>query len=586
MTGLELLAPARNADIGIAAIDCGADAVYIAAPAFGARKDAGNPVLEIERLCEYAHKFGVKIFVTFNIEVRDDELDSMHSLMLECQAAGADAFIIRDERICLWNDIKIPLHASTQCAIRTVERARRFADAGCARIVLERELSLAQIREICASVSCEVECFVHGALCVCYSGECRMSEYIDGRSADRGECIQACRSLYDLVDATGRTLVRGKALLSLKDLNLLPRLEDLADAGVMSFKIEGRLKNVSYVKNIVKAYSNALDILVAEHPDLYRRASSGRSVCHFVPDPDKTFNRGYTQLFLDGERGRWASLDAPKSMGEKVGVVDKLRTLPSGSLEITLAPSVRRIDLRNGDGFAFVSKNTIEGFRGDVCEGRTIQCKRVSGIHKGTVLFRNISTAFERELERDCHRELDVTLDVKIHGGFNIDIEAHCEDGRVAFSPFNADVETADNRERAEALIREGLGKRVDHFNCRVTGFSAGDKLPLLSASTVNAMRRAVVSDLAYPETTGTVTVENTVTGCVQETGCPASPHSMEPLMRSKYCIRYELGMCPVHQGAKDSGPLFLLNNGRRFALGFDCRKCEMTVSAVTPVQK
>lgn len=586
MTGLELLAPARNADIGIAAIDCGADAVYIAAPAFGARKDAGNPVSEIGRLCEYAHKFGVKIFVTFNIEVRDDELDSMHSLMLECQAAGADAFIIRDERICRWEDIRIPLHASTQCAIRTAERARHLADAGCDRIVLERELSLTQIRDICASVSCEVECFVHGALCVCYSGECRLSEYIDGRSADRGECIQACRALYDLADSAGRTLVRGKALLSLKDLNLLPRLEDLAEAGVMSFKIEGRLKNASYVKNIVKAYSDALDSLVATHPDLYRRASYGRSVCHFVPDPDKTFNRGYTQLFLDGERGRWASQNAPKSMGEKIGVVDRLRTLPSGGLEISLAPSGRRIDLHNGDGFAFVSKNAIEGFRGDVCEGRTIQCKRVSGIHKGTVLFRNISTSFERELERDCHRELDVTLDVKIHGSFTIDIEAHCEDGRTAFSPFNADVETADNRERAEALLREGLGKRVDHFNCRVTSFSAGDKLPLLSAATVNAMRRAVISDLAYPDSGENAAPERMVTEHIPEAGKTASLGSMDPLMRSKYCIRYELGMCPVHQGAKDSGPLFLLNNGRRFALAFDCGKCEMTVSAVTPARK
>lgn len=586
MNGLELLAPARNADIGIAAIDCGADAVYIAAPAFGARKDAGNPIPEIERLCAYAHKFGVKIFVTFNIEVRDDELDSMHSLMLECQSAGADAFIIRDERVCLWDDIKIPLHASTQCAIRTAERARHFAAVGCDRIVLERELSLAQIREICSSVPCEVECFVHGALCVCYSGECRMSEYIDGRSADRGECIQACRSLYDLADSAGRTLVRGKALLSLKDLNLLTRLEDLAEAGVMSFKIEGRLKNVSYVKNIVKAYSDALDALVASHPDLYRRTSYGRSICHFVPDPDKTFNRGYTQLFLDGERGRWASLDAPKSMGEKIGVVDRLRTLPTGSLEITLAPSVRRMDLHNGDGFAFVSKNAIEGFRGDVCEGRTIQCKRVSGIHKGTVLFRNVSTAFERELERDCRRELDVMLDVKIHGGFTIDIEAHCEDGRIAYSPFNADVETADNRERAEALLREGLGKRVDHFNCRVTGFSAGGELPLLSASTVNAMRRAVISDLAYPNPLESVASERMVKESIPEAESSSSPHSMAPLMRSKYCIRYELGMCPVHQGAGDSGPLFLLNNGRRFALAFDCGKCEMTVSAVTPAQK
>ena len=254
MTPIELLAPARNADIGIAAIRCGADAVYIAGPDFGARKDAGNPVDEIARLCDYAHRYGARVFVTFNILLREDELEQAHSQMLAAQTAGADAFIIRDPRICLWEDINVPLHASTQCAIRDAARAREFEAAGCSRIILERELSLEQIRSICSAVSCEVECFVHGALCVSYSGQCTMSQALTGRSADRGECIQACRNLYDLEDLHGHVLARSKALLSLRDFNLSARLEELIDAGVSSFKIEGRLKNESYVKNVVRYY--------------------------------------------------------------------------------------------------------------------------------------------------------------------------------------------------------------------------------------------------------------------------------------------------------------------------------------------
>ena len=275
-TALELLAPARNVQTGIAAIDCGADAVYIAGPDFGARKAAGNSFEDIAELCEYAHRFGVRVFVTFNTIIFPEELEEAHSQMLRAQQCGADAFIIRDERICGWKDITVPLHASTQCAIRDPQRAKHFEELGCTRIILERELSLAQVKEIASAVSCELEFFVHGALCVGYSGQCRLSEYLDGRSADRGECIQACRSLYDLVDRNGKVLLKNKAILSLKDYNLKNRLEELADAGVISFKIEGRLKNPSYVKNITRDYSLALDSICEKHPDRYCRASYGK----------------------------------------------------------------------------------------------------------------------------------------------------------------------------------------------------------------------------------------------------------------------------------------------------------------------
>ena len=575
MQSLELLAPARNKEIGIAAIDCGADAVYIGGPDFGARKAAGNSAEDIAELCSYAHSFGARVFVTFNTTLRDDELQEAHTQMLRAQEAGADAFIIRDTRICSWEDITVPLHASTQCAIRDPQRAAEFEKAGCSRIILERELSLETIREICSAVSCEVEFFVHGAICVCYSGVCRLSEKIDGRSADRGECIQACRSLYDLADESGKVLVHNKALLSLKDYRLRDRLSDLAEAGVSSFKIEGRLKNASYVKNVVREYDLALNELISRHPDLYCRASFGHVRGGFAPDSGKTFNRGYTELYIDGKRGQWSSMDAPKSMGEAIGRAARI-IRRRGGMEITVKPLHGALSLRNGDGFAFVNGEGITGFRGDVCEGLRICCKDVPGLREGATLYRNLSADFERELEtKPCHRELAVRLSVRIRGKFSIELHAESEDGRSLDSSFNADVETAENRERALSMIREQLSKRSGVYNFSVSGIEAGPAVPLLSASVINSMRRLTASDLdALP--CGKRPLR---TGHKPESfPAPAAAREGE-LMRSRYCIRYELGLCPKLQGAKPSGKLYLLNNGRRFALGFDCAACEMTVS-------
>ena len=611
MLSLELLAPARNADIGIAAIDSGADAVYIAGPFFGARKDAGNSVSDIAELCSYAHRFGARIFVTVNIVLRPGEEEELHRQMLEEQAAGVDAFIVRDERIFGWEDITVPLHASTQCAIRTVEDARRYEALGASRLVLERELSLEDVKAIRAAVGCEIEFFVHGALCVCYSGDCRLSEYLDGRSADRGECIQACRSLYDLVDAEGRVLVKDKALLSLRDFNLLGRLEDLAGAGVCSFKIEGRLKSASYVRNVTRAYSQALDALVAAHPEEYCRASYGAVSGGFTPDPDKTFNRGYTELYLDGKRGRWSSMDAPTNLGTPVGTVARIRCGRDG-MEITLKPGGSPLPtLNNGDGFAFIGGSSVTGFRGDVCKWPVVRCKAVDGLREGMTLYRNIDAAFERELEKNLpKREIRVSLAVAVKGRWNIDITARTEDGREWTSSFKADVEAAENRERAAAMLREQLSKRAGHYSFSLRSLDA-TALPLLSAGTINSMRRLVAEDLdtlpcktqallnsraghslqnrlASPAPSpvpapSSVPEPSPVPEPAEGPSRPAPPicHP-EPaegsLMRSRYCIRYELGMCPVHQGAPDSGPLYLLNNGRRLALRFDCRACEMTV--------
>lgn len=584
MQVLELLAPARNAEIGIAAIDCGADAVYIAGPDFGARKAAGNSVEDIARLCEYAHQFGARVFVTFNTIIEDDEIEKAHRQMLNAQDAGADAFIIRDMRILDWKDITLPLHASTQCAIRSPHRAQEFDRAGCGRIILERELSLQEIKQICQAVKCEVECFVHGALCVCYSGECRLSEHIDGRSADKGECIQACRSLYDLVDEDGKVIIRNKALLSLKDYKLLSRLQEMAEAGVSSFKIEGRLKNASYVKNVVREYDIALNEIIARHPDLYCRASYGRVQCKWQPDSDKTFNRGYTQLLFDGKKGSWSSMNAPKSMGERIGKIKSIRNFGNES-EVLLEGLDYGIELRNGDGFAFTTyTGSVMGFRGDVCEGRKIQCKSTSGLKPGTVLYRNINSAFERILDtQPCKRELQVDLKIKISGDYRIDIEAISEDGRKIESSFNCDVESAENTERAHEMIREQLSKRSGIYSFCVQQIAIetkGGRLPLLSASTLNGIRRLTASDLDAIECNRTPMLRGERLGSspLPRTYLGAAVKGAE-LMRSRYCIRYELNMCPKHHEVKAEKALFLLNNGRRLKLGFDCKACEMTVS-------
>ena len=610
MQALELLAPARDINIGIAAIDCGADAVYIAGPGFGARKDAGNSLEDIAQLCDYAHQYGARIFMTVNTIVYDSELDAVHRMMLDAAQAGVDAFIVQDLAIMGWKDIPVPVHASTQCAIRTGETARFYESMGCGRLVLERELSLKDIKAIHDAVDCELEFFVHGALCVCYSGQCYMSERISGRSANRGACIQACRSLYDLVDSDGKVLVHNKALLSLKDYNLSERLEDLADAGVCSFKVEGRLKNISYVRNVTRQYSQALDRLVQKHPDRYCRASFGRVVGGFDPDSDKTFNRGYTSLFIDGRRGQWSSMDAPKSMGEFVGTVASIRKRDNFSIEVKMKLA-KGVVLANGDGFSIPGKGAIAGFRGDVCKGDVIICKSIPQIRKDARVYRNNNISFEKEMDRNtCRREIPVKVSVAISEKFQIDFTAVTQDGRKIFSPFKADLDVAENRERAEALFKEQLSKRSGIYSFSVSSFEVttpGGILPLMSAATINSIRRLLAEDLdsvpvnaleLFPgKRDDSVRVPSEVVSykmniansqarkVLVERGAASVDDAYElahqkdaELMRTKYCIRYELGMCPVHQGASPSGKLHLENNGQVFPLEFDCRNCEMTV--------
>ena len=598
---LELLAPARTADIGVAAIDCGADAVYIAGPAFGARQAAGNPVADIRRLCDYAHRFGVRIYVTFNTLVYEEEIPQARRLLQELQDAGVDALIVQDAAVTRLAPEGMILHASTQCAIRTPEKARFTESLGYGRLVLERELSLEQIRAIRAAVDAELECFVHGALCVCYSGQCYLSEHLAGRSANRGACVQACRSLYDLEDASGRILARNKALLSLKDFNLIHRLEDLAEAGADSFKIEGRLKSVSYVRNVVRAYSDALDALVRRYPGKYRRASFGSLRGGFKPDLKKTFNRDYTELFLDGKRGEWAAMDAPKSMGEYIGTVDRLR-----AGVVTVRPDNPGLTLHNGDGFAFVGRDGgIVGFRGDVCEGFTIRCKEVSGLKEGMRLYRNIDADFERKLEADRPvRELGVTLQARLSAGA-LAVTAVTEDGREASLEVPAPFEAARDADRMLETVRSQLAKRSGSYAFTVAGVEVEGAVPFMSASFLNGIRRDLAATLdaqpvrMLPLRRGVVrpdpapealTYQDNIANSVareiyRERGSAAIEEAFElthregvEYMRTKYCLRHELGLCPKQRPGTRPEPLFLLNNGRRLRLDFDCAACEMTV--------
>lgn len=725
MKFLELLAPARNADIGIAAIDCGADAVYIAGPAFGARQAAGNSMEDIRRLTEYAHRFGARIFLTLNTILFDNELAEAERLLAEAKDAGVDAIIAQD--LAVWELTDLPVHASTQCAIRTPEKARLYEGIGASRLVLEREMSLDQIRAIRASVDCELEFFVHGALCVCYSGQCYMSERIAGRSANRGECIQACRSLYDLVDEDGNVLVRNKALLSLKDYNLKDRLQDLADAGICSFKIEGRLKNISYVRNVVRVYSSALDELVAANPGKYRRVSFGRSEGGFTPDLAKTFNRGYTQLFLDGKRsGNWSSMDAPKSIGEEVGTVVSIAPMrqnysngkrPSEEY-VTITVRMKNPDdrLQNGDGFSFLSKGRgeIVGFRGDVCQGNRITCRNVIGLYPGAKLYRNLSNAFEKELESNLPvRTIPVSVDISVivvpvtttgsvtewcrtvtenigpvtddscpvtekgrspsqskrlcKQTYSLKINAVSQDGRSIVLEREAGDSTAENAKRMREMFVAQISKDTGIYSFTLSSLNVetpDGSLPFLPASALNAIRRDLAAAIdkmpcrAIPLPTGKTADNPGISNALNTPNNAESPSEcqdrrqdqkpilskipdiQEPasdgihvsykanianhvaretyqvlgatqtdeafeishlpgteLMRTKYCIRHELGLCPVHRQAgrhqgkanfatgssklattSPSGHLYLINNGKRYHLSFDCANCEMVV--------
>ncbi len=582
ITRLELLAPARNADIGIAAIDCGADAVYIAGPAFGARAAAGNAVEDIDRLCRYAHRYGAKVHATVNTLLTDEERPQALALMQQLYEAGVDVFIVQDLSLLEMPLPPVELHASTQTAIRTPERARELVALGFSRLVLERQLSLEEIRAIRAAVDCELEFFIHGALCVGYSGECYLSQQLAGRSANRGVCAQACRSRYDLVDASGRVIVRDRPLLSPRDLRFDKRLPDLVAAGICSFKIEGRLKNASYVKNVVRYYRQVMDD--------YAKTSAGRLEGGFTPDPDRTFQRGYTEAFLDGRGEKMASEDAAKSLGEFIGQIKAVR-----GNEIVI---VGGKPLTNGDGLSFVGRNgEVTGRRVEVASGERIQLRDTAGLEPGMRIYRNFDIRFERELEKNMpKRVIDVKIDwrsgdARSEPGMTT-VTATTEDGLTAEVSFRDEAPVAEKPEAAVENLRRQLGKHTGPYAFSVASVEA-EPVRFYPASFLNGLRRDLADELLR-------LAESRPRHSVPHTPQPgAAAHNVSTLdipnvlLRSRYCIRWELGLCtkrcPAKPGMTDnrhprldrgSEPLYLVNQGNHLRLQFDCKHCEMSIVA------
>lgn len=612
---LELLAPARNLEIGIAATDCGADSLYIAGPAFGAREAAGNSMQDVEKLAKYASKFGTKVFLVLNTILYESELKEAERIAQEAWEAGCSALIIQDLGLLKAQMPPIPLFASTQTNIRTVEQAKLLELLGFNRLILARELSIKQIEEIRANTTIELESFIHGALCVSYSGQCYMSERIAGRSANRGACVQACRTRFNLEDSKGKVIIKDKPLLSLKDLNLGEHIPQLVKAGVTSFKVEGRLKNISYIKNIIRYYRLLLDRFM-EQEGSYVPASSGKLFGGFTPRPENTFNRGYTNLFIDGKRGAWNSGDIAKASGELVGTVKSVTNDRSGSARIELNSFVR---LENGDGICFVDKNgEVLGGRVDVASQGFIVVNSQPDIEFGTNVYRNFNRLFEKELENNMPKRL-IDVRVKIDADVSaIVAEAVSEEGVVVKVEVKGPFDLANNQERSRDSIISQLSKNSAIYLFKAEMREVGE-LPFLSASFLNGIRRELADKLdimresawiekkesnqVAPQRGATTDIDSVPlkgkrltylanssnshsSALYKELGAASVERAFEieslqevELMRCKYCIKYELGKCPL-EGFKGemNEPLWLVNGGRRFRLGFDCGKCEMVI--------
>ena len=567
---LELLAPARTRDIGIAAIDCGADAVYIAGPEFGARVAAGNSVEDIAGLCAYAKPFGVNVYAVVNTLLEKNEMKKAERLMKDLFEAGVSAFIIQDLSILSLDLPPVRLFASTQTVLRTPERAKQLERLGFSRLILERQLSLDEIRSIRKAVDCDLEFFVHGALCTGYSGQCYLSQAITGRSANRGCCAQACRSRYDLVDASGRTIEKDRSLLSLKDLRLDGHIDELVEAGISSFKIEGRLKNASYVKNVVLHYRRILDEFIENHPQ-YRRSSFGNSVGGFSPDPELTFHRGFTDAFITGRKGSWNSVDAAKYLGEAIGTV----TAVSGNTLIIDGGKA----LHNGDGLAIVQSGAeLTGMRAETVQGRSVTVKDASSIKVGAKVYRNLNTAFEREMEKNMPRRLiPASISYTTENG-KTTLSATAEDGGSVSISFDETAPVAENKERASSLLENQLSKSAGIYTFSLRDVRQ-DCVYSYSASLLNGLRRQL-AEMLHDEEMARMKEDVKPVSNLGASELNLSQHDIpDELMRTRYCIRHELGACLKQGGGKIKGPLFLINQGRKLKLEFDCNNCEMVVT-------
>ncbi len=599
---IELLAPAKDLQCGIEAINHGADAVYIGSPKFSARAAAGNTLEDIRTLCSYAHQFGARIYVAFNTILTDEELSDAETIIWELYRAGADALIVQDMGILSLNLPPIPLHASTQTDNRTPAKVKFLQDAGFTQVVLARELSLNEIHAIASETTVPLEVFVHGALCVSYSGQCYISSALSGRSANRGECAQYCRLPYTMLDAEGNEILKDKHLLSLKDLNQSQHLEGLLDAGVTSLKIEGRLKDVSYVKNITAYYRKKLDALFAKRPE-YKRASVGHETYTFEPIAEKSFNRGFTSFFLQQRQKDITSFDTPKSVGERVGTVKELK-----GNSFTIAGTKQ---LSNGDGLIFFnSEGNLEGFRVNRVEENRVFPLEMPRISPKTILYRNYDHAFEKLLEKpSAERKIDVSIEFS-DNAFGFTLSATDETGCRTMVTYAFDKELA--RKPQEDNIRTQLQKlggtifKAADIKVNTTGNW------FVPSSIIAEMRREVIEKLlqvriisykrelvkhsnnqinfSYPvkELTYLGNVYNSKAQTFYEThgveriapAFEAKPLKEVPLMFTKHCIRYSMGWCPVHQKQKSpwKEPFYLVYKDTRLKLEFDCKHCQMLV--------
>ena len=604
---IELLSPARNLECGIEAIKHGADAVYIGAGRFGARQAAGNSVDDIAQLARFAHFYGAKVYVTVNTILKDSELADAEKLIWHLYEAGADALLIQDMAVLRMKLPPIALHASTQCDVRSVDKVRFLAGCGFTRVVLARELSLDEIRaihEACPDV--ELECFVHGALCVSYSGQCYASQYCFGRSANRGECAQFCRLKFDLVDSDGNVIVKGKHLLSLRDMNRMESLEQLMDAGVCSFKIEGRLKEISYVKNVTAAYRDAIDKILERRND-YHRASSGHSEYMFTPDVSKSFNRGFTDYFLHGRRPDIWSPNTPKSKGELMGQV---RIAGRGFITVT-----GNKPFHNGDGLCYIGQDgELRGYRVNRVENGRIFLYLESGempsVAAGTDVYRNFDQEFEKTLAKESavRRISTDILFEETAAGYRVSMTD--EDGNTA--SVAQEWKKEDARTPQQGNIRTQLTKLGGtRFEARTVDIKL-DGERFIPSSLLSDMRRQVTGQLEavrmdsyvrpaegvasgikveYPvrELTYLGNVMNAQARTfytdhgvqrVDDAFEKTAPESAA-VMFCRHCIKNSMGLCTKNRMVDKQlrEPLFLVSqDGRRFRLRFDCAHCQMEI--------
>lgn len=596
MKKIELLSPAKDLAIGIAAINNGADAVYIGAPAFGARKAAANSLEDIACLTAYAHRFYCRVFVTLNTILYDQELVAAENMIRQLYEIGVDALIIQDLGILRMDLPPICLHASTQLHNYDLERIKFLDQMGFQRIVLARELSLQEIRKIRKEVKAELEVFIHGALCVSMSGQCYLSQYMFGRSANRGECAQPCRMRWSVKDNSEKVLVHDKYILSLKDLNLSAYIGSLIEAGVDSFKIEGRLKEENYVANVTNHYSSLINRMSG-----IQRIGSGKVTAAFEASPERSFNRGYSTYFIDKREEGLVNQFTPKSMGKRIG---KVRQVNGNRILVEKEDTIH-----NGDGLCYLEKGELRGIRINNAEGKWLVCNEKVKIEPGIELFRNYDHRFVMQLEKaKSVRKIAVTIQVKALNG-HLEIFCTDEDGNQGYILSEETFDVANNPQQQERLLQQLKKCGESDFECTDIEYS-GEEVLFIPAAAANALRRRVLEELSrcreenrerllpgleqqgipYPGTADWhLNVVNRKAalfyaehGVEQiETGFEKNsiPEGCD-LMHSRYCILYELGRCrKTHKNADLQFPLYLYNDKHRFELEFDCKACEMKIN-------